>query len=405
MLRTTPLAYGLAVALSLMPSDAEGGPWTMLAYEVELKGYRLADGSHARITERDIDEMIANFSAYPKVPLVIEHADTREAVAKVHPEWATPQGHIVALRKGSMTRVVNGAVRVVATLEGRIEASPEVRLSITGDAVRGVPPTWPFCSITPASGRDEESGQDLGAVLWSVSLTSHPRLADLPRLAAAQEPSALAAAHPPEKTMTFLELAATLKLIAVATEEAAQSAVLDLARDGAAVRETLTLAADKPVAPAIADLVAARAELGQIKPKYEALQTVEAARSKAERERYVGDLCLARGWDADVKSAMEFSAHADFPGFQKKYPAPSREELAQRAQDAARTGALPTTADGEKPAELAVTNDAEALRVNIVALRELAQRAGVEMTTVEALALTRGGVTPAAYAKELGLSA
>ena len=71
MLRTTPLAYGLAVALSLMPSDAEGGPWTMLAYEVELKGYRLADGSHARITERDIDEMIANFSEYPKVPLVI----------------------------------------------------------------------------------------------------------------------------------------------------------------------------------------------------------------------------------------------------------------------------------------------------------------------------------------------
>ncbi len=179
----TPFCYGAPVALSLTPTDAPGGPWTEIAYEVDLKGYKLASGGNAKIAASNIDEMVRNFARYPKVPIVIEHADTREGSPV---EWAEPQGWIVGLRKGSRERTVAGKTVTVATLEAQLSVSDEVRLQILGDVANGVPPTWPFCSITPAQGRDDETGAELGSVLWSVSLTAHPRLADLPRLAASR---------------------------------------------------------------------------------------------------------------------------------------------------------------------------------------------------------------------------
>jgi len=185
-LTATPTCYGAPVQLSIPPTDAEGGPWSTVAYAVELKGYKLKAGGHARITESDIDDMIRNFGAYPKAPLVIEHADTRKEVAEVHPEWAKPHGHVVELRKGTFTRAVKGIPVTVPSLEARFAAAPDVRLAINGDPDNGVPPTWPFCSITPAAGHDDEHDVPLGCVLWSVSLTAHPRLVDLPRIAASR---------------------------------------------------------------------------------------------------------------------------------------------------------------------------------------------------------------------------
>jgi len=185
-LTLTAAAYGAAVELSVPPTDGTGGPWCVLAYEVELKGYRYADGTHAKITASDIDQMIANFGRYPKVPLVFEHADTREGMP---PEWATPKGFVVALRKGTMARTVGGKIVTVATLEGRLDVSEDMRLAIVGDREKGIVAQWPFCSITTAKGTNEETGEAVGTVLWSVSLTAHPRLADLPRLAASKEPT------------------------------------------------------------------------------------------------------------------------------------------------------------------------------------------------------------------------
>jgi hypothetical protein len=190
----TPLPYGAPVELSIPPTDATGGPWSTIAYAVELKGYKLKAGGHARITESDIDDMIRNFGSYPKAPLVIEHADTRKDVAEVHPEWARPHGHVVELRKGTFAREVKGTTVTVPSLEARFAAAPDVRLAINGDPDNGVPPTWPFCSITPASGHDDEHDVPLGCVLWSVSLTAHPRLVDLPRIAASRSHA------PPMKT-------------------------------------------------------------------------------------------------------------------------------------------------------------------------------------------------------------
>lgn len=181
-----PTCYGAPVALSIPPTDDEGGPWSVIAYAVELKGYKLKAGGHARITAQDIDDMVANFARYPKAPLVIEHADTRRDVAEVHPEWSRPHGHVVALRRGTFSRTVDGVTKEVPSLEARFAVPPDVRLAINGDPENDVPPTWPFCSITPATGVDEENDRPIGTVLWSVSLTAHPRLADLPRLAASR---------------------------------------------------------------------------------------------------------------------------------------------------------------------------------------------------------------------------
>lgn len=526
---TTPapsaFAYGAPVELSVLPSDAEGGPWCVLAYEVELKGYRKSDGSFAKITSADIDAMVKNFDRYPKSPLVVEHADTREGLPS---EWATPHGHIVALRTGTMERKVGALSKTVKTLEGRIDAPPDVRLAINGDPTTATPPTWPFCSITTAAGVDDETGLALGTVLHSVSLTAHPRLADLPRLAAAKDPmpttkrpndphehgywygdiatrgdvlsmlrcvldlpvtaleadvlaavtkletlasqpeeqsgvdtddllSAIrralgldalqgtaevvaavrtalttlpgadgattmsrglpAANTPPTEkpTMkTFMELAAQMKLPAVATEEAARDAVLSLAADGAAVRTTLSLAVDAPLAPKLAELVTAGAELPKVREELSTLRAQEKARVEAEAKaaleraeaslvRRVDEVCLAKGYDDDVKPALLAFGRSDRAGFDAKYPAASVQELGQRAQDAERTRTVAAagTKVGDKPADPGAKVE---LSKALQALQGVYRRAGYELTTAEALDHHQRGETPEDAARELGLA-
>lgn len=544
--RTTPSdAYGPAVELSVLPSDSEGGPWSTLAYAVELRGYKLKGGGHARITEAHIDEMVANFTRYPKVPLVIEHADTRAEVALAHPDWATPCGHIVALRKGEMTRLVDGAPTRVASLEGRIDASPEVRLAINGDPATGTPATWPFCSITPASGIDEETGADLGTILWSVSLTAHPRLADLPRLAAARSLSPMKNRKPqgarsgapvqtertadtaaelgywyeeistrgdvlamlrcvldlpvaatetetlaaldaavalspeaaaksgvevgeileqvrealrlpvidtttnappdvvvkvrealatlPDATVansemsrgvaanhtapkegsfmkTFLELAAAMKLSAVATEEAARDAVMNLARDGAAVRSTLSLAGDVALAPRLADLVTASAELPKVREELTRVRTdldarvaaeTKAAAERAETElsRRVDEVVIAKGWTDDVKPALLAFGRTDRTAFDAKYPPPSAAELAQRAQDGARLGRVELN---KTPAQVIDNPGAPDLAGDLAKIKDIALEAGEQLTELEAFGIA-ARMTPEGYARQLGV--
>jgi hypothetical protein len=172
--------YGCAVNLSALPVDsANDGVWNVLAYEADLAA------SGVKLTKKDFEDCVANFAKYPKVPLVIEHADT-DLFGKA--EWAEPCGWVVALRVGTFTRP-GGAV--VASLEGRIQANEETRLSINGDEKN--PPKWPFGSVTVFRGHDEENDVDVGMCLWSFSLTAHPRLVDVPRLAAGQRGPADAA--------------------------------------------------------------------------------------------------------------------------------------------------------------------------------------------------------------------
>ena len=477
--------WGAPVELSPLPVEGDGGaPWTVLAYEATLLSYRAGGRAQTvALTKATFDECVANFNRYPKVPVVIEHADTRGGPT----EWAQPQGWVTALRVGTMTR----GDKTVATLEGRLALSAEMRVKVVG--AEGVPPVWPFGSVTIGDTVDEESAKELGAALWSFSLTAHPRLADVPRLAASRDaaeasyygpldtrddvlamireclrlpvtaseaevnaqlsklgelaaqdpmpeaaseavedfgealrlpvlstpnevlaavrraldtmpgsaPATMAAPASAERTRmkNFLEMAAALKL-SVASEDAAHAAVLALAQDGAAARATLTLADGAPLAPALADVVAARAELAKALPELEKLRVAEASRAKAERETYVADLCLARGWDADVKHAMELAAHADFAGFRAKYPAPSREELAQRAQDGARTAVVAAAHKTEAAKEPAKTEKVS-LAQQADKLRAVYASAGYALTVTEAVDLVSRGETPDLAAAKL----
>lgn len=502
-----PRNYGQPIALSVPPTDAPGGPWTPIAYEVELKGYQLRDGTYAKVTTADIDAMVKNFAAYPKVPVVVEHADTRGGPV----EWAEPRGWIVELRRGSMARTVSGVSKTVATLEARFDVSDTVRLSIVGDEATKAPPTWPFCSITTAAGRNEETGVDLGVVLHSVSLTAHPRLADLPRLAASQgaelgywygdieccgdvlsmlrsvldlpvmttEAEVLAklstletlasqpedttgvdtddlvgqirralgldalqtaaavlaavrtalttlpgangavsmsrglAAHPTEKPMkTFLELAAEFKLPA-ANEDAARDAVLTLARDGAAARTTLDLAADAAIVPRLAELVTAAADLPKVQAELATLQASEKARAETETRaaaeraevelgRRVDEVCLAKGYDDDVKPALLALGRTDRAAFDAKYPAASVQELGQRAQDPARLATVAAvTKTSEKPK---ASPEKQTLSQRVEALVAVYAEAGFDLSQSEAVDHLQRGETAEAARKQLRLA-
>lgn len=511
--RPAPPTYGAPVELSVPATDAEGGPWSVLAYEAELRSYRLANGNFAKVTAADIDAMVKNFATYPKVPIVVEHADTRDGPT----EWAQPRGWITEVRRGTMTRTVGGFSKVVATLEGRLDVSPEVRLSIVGDEAAKVPPSWPFCSISTAAGVSDETGLSLGTVLHSVSLTSHPRLADLPRLAASKPAAELgywygdvedrgdvlamlrsvldlpvisteadtlaaldkleslagqseeasgvdtddlvgqirralgldalksaaeviaavrlalttlpgadgaaavsmsrgAAANPALKEgkpmIIFLELAAALRVPA-ASEDAARDAVVALARDGAAVRSTLSLAADAPIAPKLAELVTAAASLPKVETELAQLKATEKTRAEAEAKaaaeraevelaRRVEETCLAKGWGDEVKPALLALGRTDRAAFDVAYPAASVQELAQRAQDTERTRTVAaSTKASEQPKAAGQKAD---LAQQIAELRAVYAEAAYELSVSEAVDHIQRGETPEAARKHLQLA-
>jgi hypothetical protein len=151
--------------------------WIVLAYAVAMKT------SKVTLARQDFEDCVRNFAAYPCCPVTIEHADTADDPFGALPkEWKEPSGHIEELRVGEMTRTVGGQPVVVATLEGR----PSYEASVVNDV--GAKKKWRFGSITILQGAvDEETGQKLGSMLWSWSLTAHPRLTGLPAIAASKK--------------------------------------------------------------------------------------------------------------------------------------------------------------------------------------------------------------------------
>jgi hypothetical protein len=166
--------HGSFIRLGAKGSELEGG-WVVLAYEVAMARAKV------ELTKADFEQCVKNFAAYPCCPVTIEHADVMGGPAA----WAEPNGHIEELRVGEMTRTVDGAEKTVATLEGR----PSYLGTTAADVASG---KWRFGSIYILKGVvDEESNTKLGALLWSWSLTAHPRLTGLPaltRVTAARRP-------------------------------------------------------------------------------------------------------------------------------------------------------------------------------------------------------------------------
>lgn len=164
---------GNFVPFAAPASTTEDG-WTVLAYEVAMKG------SDVALTKQDFADCVRNFNAYPCAPITIEHADTDWSPFTQPPrQWREPNGHVEELRVGTYT--IDG--RTVASLEGR-----NTYLEPTATDVKAK--KWRFGSITIIQNAvSEESGQDIGSMLWSWSLTAHPRLTRLPAIAASMRPA------------------------------------------------------------------------------------------------------------------------------------------------------------------------------------------------------------------------
>jgi 2'-5' RNA ligase len=155
------------------PANTTEDGWTVLAYEVAMKG------SDVALTRRDFEDCVKNFKAYPCAPITIEHADTDWSPFTQPPrQWREPNGHVEELRVGTYT--LDG--KAVASLEGR-----NTYLEPTASDVKAR--KWRFGSITIIQGAvSEETNEPLGSMLWSWSLTAHPRLTRLPAIAASMRP-------------------------------------------------------------------------------------------------------------------------------------------------------------------------------------------------------------------------
>ena len=195
----------------------------------------------------------------------------------------------------------------------------------------------------------------------------------------------------------FIEMAAKLKLTAVATEEAAEAAVTSLAQDGVTVREVLAIPAGTTVAAELATITAERTELGKLRTEVTALRADVAARAEAELSRRVDEVLVAEGAVGDEKRqrALLAYARADRAAFDKDYPAPSVQELAQRAQDPARaeniTGQGGANGAAAKAADPVKRDDVSA---RAQALRGVAQEYGQTLSTLDALEMIQRGATP-----------
>jgi hypothetical protein len=305
--RSTPLhtVAGPRVELKLRATDATDGasPWNVLAYEVQLKGRTDWSGEPVTLTRFDFDDCVKNFARYGQVPVVLYHADTDPAA---HPDAAKARGWVTELRVGSMVR----GEAAVATLEGRLALDAATKTEVNAD-----PPALAFCSITLVPGmRDEETGERIGAYLYSLSLTNKPALTDLPRLVASQGGS-------PVDELT--KLAARLGLAVEGEDPGAALVALGMdlvkrlglpaaftARDLLEHVEIALTAQGEAVALAAkcADLerasAAKDATVTRLTARVSELEAAESARLRAEAEREVRAL-QAAGRIAATPKALE----------------------------------------------------------------------------------------------------
>jgi hypothetical protein len=379
--RAKQAVLGAVVPLraELEAKPAEGGAWNVLCYEVDLKSRDTV------LTRAHLEECVKNFTRYPKVPIVIEHADTNwwnEFPA----EYAEPHGWVTELRiRDNFTRSDG---RIVAALEGRIAFDEKTKAE-----VNATPPKWPFGSVTIFfDQRDEESGDHIGAVLWSYSLTAHPALVDVPRLAASTRITQ-------ENRMKnrFLLLAAVLGMVAVTTEEAAEEAVLERVKETPDTRKALGLSADAPKA----DVLAKIAELMAASTKVEALTKqnaelsakVESAEA-AQRADHVSSVIASDPSLEPARAAFEAWAKADYAAFAKAHPRtetkPAPAAPTEQAPKGAHLSSLEDVAKTARSGAKAPTTDADPAKAHeqkCVSLAHQFMNNGLARSFTEALAL------------------
>lgn len=367
---------GAAVELAkkLILDDAPESEFNVIAYEVALRGR-----GDVKLTRQDFESVVRNFERYPRVPVVLQHADTDPAG---HPDSAKARGWITALRVGQMER----GGKQAATLEAKFTLDEATRADVNKD-----PPAWAYCSITIIkNARDEESGQAVGAVLYSLSLTNNPALQGLDRIAAADERGI--AATQEEKTMNgWLKLAAKLG-IAASTEEEAETKILAHAEQLGDIRRALGLGASASPIEVIAKLTEALTEAAKVPgltKQIEAFEKREDDRLATDRKEHIDALIEARPELADVRASLEVHAETDWKGFVAKHPRPSVAEQHERAQDEQRLERITGTGHRALP-DPRGTHDARDIRAAAYNVIAEARKQSIELSFADAVDIVLG---------------
>lgn len=337
-------AFGPCVELRSI-ATAKEGKWNPIAYEVDLKGRDLA------VTRQHFEECVANFKRNPRAPIVIEHADTRWDADDLPDDWRAPHGWVLELRVGEFKRPDGSTV---ASLEARCVLDDATRGEVTAD-----PPKWPYVSATLFfNTRSEETGDYLGTILFSLSLTAHPALVDLPQFVASQrtatppKPRGPDAAKEPHSMLTLVMLAAVLGR--TAKDETEAGAIVRAAiEDKTELHRALALPIDAPRADAIskiAELTTQASRVGKLeKDLAESKASVELAVSEAtKRVEHLSALFAARPELNAARPAIEVFARTDYAAFAAAYPMPD----AKASADAKPTSATAHT----KPLDVALSD-------------------------------------------------
>lgn len=328
--KTHDQAYGPCVELRSIASAKEG-KWNTIAYEVDLKGRDLA------VSRLHFEECVANFKRNPRAPIVIEHADTRWDADELPDDWRSPHGWVLELRVGEFMRPDGSTV---ASLEARCVLDEATRTEVTAD-----PPKWPFVSATLFfNTRSEETGDYLGTILYSLSLTAHPALVDLPQFVASQrtaappKPRGQDAAKEPQSMLTLVMLAAVLGR--TAKDETEAGAIVRAAiEDKTELHRALALPIDAPRADAISKIAELTTQASRV-PKLEkdlesAKASVELAVTEAtKRVEHLSALFAARPELNAARPAIEVFARTDYAAFAAAYPMPES-KAASEAKPAA----------------------------------------------------------------------
>ena len=195
-----------------------------------------------------------------------------------------------------------------------------------------------------------------------------------------------AAAPTPEST-TMSKLIALAALIGVAakTEDEAATALDERVRENLNVRRALNLTAAAPagdVAAALSTLSTEAAKVPALTTKLAAFEKREAEALGALRKAHIDDVIAAGALPESVRPSLEHHASADWEGFQKAHPRPSREALAQRSQDPQRLARLSLGAGRAAPAPITGDGEGEPTADDLdQAVRAVMEAEGVDYAT------------------------
>ena len=350
---------------------ARGAPWNKIAYTCELKT------RGAVLNRRMFDDCVRNYARYGgNTPVVLFHADLDSAA---HPDSRKAHARISALQIGTMER------------RGMECDTLEAKFDWINEATRKDVETGALdkCSVTifPYA-VDEETGEEIGAYLYSLSLTNNPALTDLPPLQAersfSQNQTSPTQVH---KTMSkFIALAATFGFVCRDEDQALEN-LNALGTEAMQVRRSLGATNATETASKLSAAIQASIELPKVKAEIDAINAAEKARKEAEaikleadRVIYLDTLCKAKPHLAEMRESLEFHSKSDWAGFQAKYPLAATVNQTELEKQHA---ALQTVALGQKigpsngtpgPSQLGVNTPQNADQMRRGKVHELAKQ-------------------------------